>query len=147
MKIIFIEDVKGQGRKGEIKEVKAGYAYNYLFKNNYAVPLTNANLNRLKEEKEIKNKKENEELNYFKELKQKLKLEKLGFKVKTGSKDKLFGSISSKQISVKLKNLGYEIDRKKIILPKALTKLGTHQIKLLLHKQVTANLEIELIKE
>lgn len=147
MKIIFIEDVKGQGRKGEVKEVKVGYAYNYLFKNNYAVPLTNTNLNRLKEEKELKNKKENKELNYFKELKQKLELEKLSFKVKTGSKDKLFGSISSKQISVKLKTLGYEIDRKKIILPKALTKLGTHQIKLLLHKQVTANLEIELIKE
>lgn len=147
MKVIFVKDVKNQGLKGEIKEVKDGYARNYLFKNNYAVAATEVSLNRLREEKRTKGEIEAKKITDFKQLKKKIELEKIIFKVKSGAKDKLFGSISSKQISAKLKSLGYEIDRKKIILPKTLSSLGSYQIKLLLHKEVTANLKIELSKE
>lgn len=147
MEVIFIKDVKDQGLKGEIKEVKDGYARNYLFKNDYAVAVTKVSLNRLKKEKKTKKEIENKKTDYFKQLKEKIESERLIFKVKSGVKDKLFGSISSKQISAKLKLLGYDIDRKKIILPETLSSLGSYQIKILLHKKIIANLKIELIKE
>ena len=116
MKVIFIKDVKGQGKKDEIKEVKDGYAMNYLIKNKYAVPYTETSNKRLNDEikeRKIQEEKDIEEAN---KIKEKLKKEKISFKVKTGKEDRVFGSISSKQIKDELDKLGYKIDKKKIIL-------------------------------
>lgn len=147
MKIIFIKDVKGQGKSGEIKEVKAGYAQNFLIKNGYAVTLTDKSMSRLNEDIQNKKEKEEESIKEFEKIKEALEKEKLVFKVKTGDKDKVFGSISSKQINTKLEELGYKIDRKKIVLFNPIATLGIHNIKVPLHKKVAVNLTIELIKE
>ena len=147
MKVIFIKDVKGQGKKDEIKEVKDGYAMNYLIKNKYAVPYTETSNKRLNDEikeRKIQEAKDIEEAN---KIKEKLKKEKISFKVKTGKEDRVFGSISSKQIKDELDKLGYKIDKKKIILDTPISSLGHHFVKIELHKKVVAELEIILNKE
>ena len=115
MKVIFIKDVKGQGRQGEIKEVKDGYAKNFLIKQGYAVALTS----RSKEILDIENKNkaltEEAEIKKCETIKSELKEKVLVFKVKTGALDQVFGTISSKQISSELEKIGYKIDKKKII--------------------------------
>lgn len=144
MKVIFIKDVPGQGKKGEIKEVKAGYGQNYLIKNGYAVLATKAGFERLEQEKRELEKIEIEELKKAKELKKELEKVKLIFYVKTGEQNKVFGSISPKQIAMKLKDQGFEIDRKKIIIKKQLSTLGNHSILIEIHKQVIATIKVSL---
>lgn len=144
MKVIFIKDVPGQGKKGEIKEVKAGYGQNYLIKNGYAVLATKLGFERLEQEKRELEKIEIEELKKAKELKKELEKVKLIFYVKTGEQNKVFGSISPKQIAMKLKDQGFEIDRKKIIIKKQLSTLGNHSILIEIHKQVIATIKVSL---
>ena len=146
MKVIFLKDVKRQGKQGEIKEVKDGYAKNFLIKNGFAVSYT-------KRSKEIldiqnKNKADNEaaEIKRCDEIKEALKDKVIKFKVKTGKEDQVFGTISSKQISIELEKLGYKIDKKKIILDNPINTLGYHDIKINLHKKVVATLKVQLVK-
>ena len=107
MKIILTEDVKKKGKKGEILNVKDGYG-NFLIKQNQAVLLTDKSLSKLNKDNEKKEQKKLEENNNCNIVKKKLEKEKLEFKVKTGAQDKIFGTISPKQISNLLKEKGYE---------------------------------------
>jgi len=147
MKVIFLKDVKGQGKKGEIKEVSDGYGKNFLINKGYAVLLTQTGLKKLNDEKQEH--KEQEEIKKSVALKQKTKLEKetLKFSVKTGNHDRVFGSISTKQIITELKKLGYNIDKKMLKSTESLASLGFHNLKIELYKDVVATLKIELIKE
>ena len=147
MKVIFLKDVKGQGKKEEIKEVKDGYAMNYLIKNKYAVPYTETSNKRLNDEIKERKIQEEKDIEACNKIKEKLKKEKISFKVKTGKEDRVFGSISSKQIKDELDKLGYKIDKKKIILDTPISSLGHHFVKIELHKKVIAELEIVLNKE
>ena len=145
MKVIFIKDLRGQGKKGEIKEVKDGYAKNFLIKNGYAVKETKGSLKVLNEE----NKKAHEEDELNKknalELKEKLEREKIRFVVKTGEHDKVFGSVSVKQIKDKLDSK-YKIDKKQIIIDHPISSLGFHDITINLYKDIKATLKIEVVK-
>ena len=125
MKVIFIKDLKKQGKKNEIKEVSDGYATNYLIKNGYAVKYTKSSGDRL--EVEIENNKKNEEKNIKEanKIKKKIESEKLSFDVKAGNDGKVFGSISSKQICEKLNELGYNINKKMIKMTKKTFKTIT----------------------
>lgn len=147
MKVIFLKDVKGQGKKDEIKEVKDGYAKNFLIKNKYAVAYTETSNKRLNEEIETRKKKNEEDIKNANEIKKKLSKEKIVFNVKTGKEDRVFGSISTKQIKDELDKLGYDIDKKKIIIDIPISSLGHHIVKVELHKEVIANLEVILNKE
>lgn len=146
MKVIFTKDVKGQGKAGDIKEVKDGYAQNFLIKNGYAVAYTK----RSKEILDINNKnkadKEAEEIKKCEKIKKELKDKVLTFKVKTGKQDQVFGSISTKQISFELEKLGFKIDKKKIVLNEPISSLGFHEVNVNLHKKVQAIVTIELVK-
>ena len=147
MKVIFLKDVKGQGKKDEIKEVKDGYAKNFLIKNKYAVAYTETSNKRLNEEIETRKKENEEDIKNANEIKKKLSKEKIVFNVKTGKEDRVFGSISTKQIKDELDKLGYDIDKKKIMIDLPISSLGHHIVKIELHKEVIANLEVILNKE
>ncbi len=146
MKVIFIKDVKKQGKAGEIKEVSDGYAQNFLIKNKYAVAYTQ----RSKEILDINNKKAAEEerleIEKCNKIKKELSDKIIKFKVKTGNQDQVFGNISSKQIAQELEKLGYKIDKKKIVIDTPINTLGFHDVKLNLHKKVVASVRVELIK-
>ena len=144
MKVIFIKDLKKQGKVDEIKEVSDGYATNFLIKNGYAVKYTKTSNERLSDDIKNRQLKEAEEIKEANIIKDKLNKENVIFNVKTGSNGKVFGNISTKQISEKLNELGYNIDKKKIILDLPLNTLGVHNVKIILHKQVEANLKVTL---
>ena len=144
MKIIFIKDVKGQGKKDDIKEVKEGFG-EFLIKSGSAVLYTNKSLEILNKQKEVRKEEETLIKNESLELKGKLEKLNLKFKVKTGKDGKVFGNISSKQISEELKSLGYNIDKKKIVIDYPLNMLGKFIVKIILHKEVTSEVKVELI--
>lgn len=145
MKVIFIKDLKKQGKKGEIKEVKDGYAKNFLIKNGYAVKQTPESIKILERENDKKQKEDEENRKNAKELKTKLEQEKLVFTVKTGDHDKVFGSISLKQIKEKLDGK-YKLDKKQIIIKNPISSLGFHEIEINLYKDIVAKLKIEVKK-
>lgn len=146
MKVIFIKDLKKQAKKGDIKEVKDGYAENFLIKNGYAIQVTEKNMETVKKENEQK--KEEELILTTEANKQKQELEKitLTFKVKTGDKDRVFGSISAKQIKEELLKKGYKIDKKQIELITSLQSLGFHKVMITLYKDIKAELKVQLVK-
>ena len=146
MKVIFIKDVKGQGKKGDIKEVKDGYGMNYLIKNKYAVQATETSLNRLKKENAEKALEENLLIKDMEDLKKKLEKEKFVFKAKTGNQDQMFGTISVKQIKEKLSELGYNIKKQDIHLEFPLQTIGFHEVEIELHKKVIAKIKVEIKK-
>ena len=114
MEVIFIKDLKNQGKKGQIKNVKDGYAENFLIRNGYAVKKTKENLLKLNQEQAKKAKEDEANKKNALELKEKLSKETLEFKVKTGEGDKVFGSISIKQIKEGLSEKGYKIEKSMI---------------------------------
>ena len=146
MKVILLQDVKKQGKKDQIINVSDGYAQNYLIKNGLAVQATETSKKRLEKELDIRKQEEDALVKQCLEIKERLKQENIIIKVKTGEQDKVFGTVSSKQICDELKKKGYDIDKKKISLEYALDVLGTHNVKILLHKKVEAELKVTLKK-
>lgn len=144
MKVIFIKDLKKQGKVDEIKEVADGYAVNFLIKNGYAVKYTKASNERLADDIQARKDREAKDIAEANKIKEKLTKENLKFEVKTGKDGKVFGNISTKQISEKLSELGYNVDKKKIIIDTPLNTLGVHRVKIVLHKQVEAIINVTL---
>ena len=146
MKVIFIKDLKKQAKKGDIKEVKDGYAMNYLIKNGYAEKVTDVSINNF--EKERKKEQDIIDTKRKEAMEEKEKLEKvtLLFKVKTGNQDKVFGSISAKQIKDELHKKGFKIEKRQIELLTSLSSLGYHNIKVNLFKEINATVKVQLVK-
>ena len=145
MKVIFINDLKKQGKKGDIKEVKDGYA-SFLIKNGYVVPANDGNLKQFNTQKEKEKLNETLKIKDCESLKNELEKLTIKIKVKTGAGDRVFGSVSTKQINEELKKLNYSIDKNKIKVNESLTSLGTHIVEIELHKQVIAKLKVNLEK-
>ncbi len=146
MEVIFIKDLKNQGKKGQIKNVKDGYAENYLIKNGYAVKKTKENLSKLNHEMAKKEKEDAENKKNAEELKKKLDKETLEFTVKTGEGDKVFGSISVKQIKEELQKKGYSIEKSMIDIKSPIAALGFHNVDINLYPEITAIIKVHVIK-
>ena len=146
MKVIFLQDVKKQAKKDGIKEVKDGYA-NYLISNKLAVPYTQKSVSVLNSEIQAREDAQNALIEECNKIKNKLENKVINFKVKTGENDKVFGSITTKQISEELSKLGFNIDKKKLELTNEINVLGFHDVKVNLHKKVTFNIRVSLTKE
>lgn len=146
MKVIFIKDLKKQGRVNEIKEVSDGYAINYLIKNGYAVKYTKTSSDILNSDIKKKEEMESLAIENAKKLKEQLCDVSLEFKV-SANNGKVFGSISSKQISEELRKLGFNIDRKLIDIDGTISTLGAHIVIINLHKKVKAELSVKLLQK
>ena len=125
MKVILLEDVKSLGKKGEVVNVSDGYARNFIFKKNLGLEANGKNLN------DLKLQKQNEE--------------KVALKIKTGEGGRTFGSVSSKEIAIAVKEqLGYDLDKKKIQIKEAIRTPGMHLVPVKLHQKVTAELKVHV---
>ena len=145
MKIILLKDVKKQGKNGDILNVKDGYG-TFLINKGDAVLATSNSRDRLDRENKEKEKKENNLIKECEVLKKKLENLKISFNVKTGEHDRVFGSISAKQIVEELKSKGYNVDKKQIKINNTIATLGFHNVDIELHKKVIATIKIELKK-
>ena len=144
MKVILLQDVKKQGKKDEIIEVSDGYANNFLIKNKLAVPYTKTSSKILNSEIDARNKEEEKLIEECKNIKAKLEKDRISFVTKSGKDGKLFGRISSKQISEELAKKGYKIDKKIIEIPDVIDTLGVYNIKIKLHKKVVAEIKVHI---
>ena len=139
MQVIFLKDLRGQGKKGDIKEVADGYATNFLIKKGYAVKKTEASLNKLNKEIENNQKMDEENTKEAREDAKKLEKVLITFHAKAGKMDKMFGSISTKQVKDELDKLGFKIDKKQIEM-EVINTFGYHDININLYKNVVGKI-------
>ncbi len=145
MEVILLEDVKNVGKKGEIVKVNDGYGRNVLVKKKQAVEATSKNLNDWKLKKANDDKIAAENLEAAKELGKKIEEAEITVAIKVGEGGKTFGSVSSKEIAEEVKSqLGFDVDKKKVQLKDAIKTVGTHEVKIKLHSQVTAVLKVNV---
>lgn len=143
MKVILLKDVKSIGKKDDIVEVKDGYARNYLLPRELAVEATEGRINRVSDKRKAEKQKKQKEKEEAKILKSELEKLKIVIKTKAGSKGKLFGSITNKDIAEALKSQhSIEIDRKKIILGEAIKAIGSYDLDIKVYPEVTARLKV-----
>ena len=148
MKVIFTKDVKGKGKKGEVKDVAIGYANNYLLKNNLAVEATPGNLKQLEAQKEKQKEKAKQELEEAKKLKETVENLTVELSAKSGDSGRLFGSITSKQIAEELKKTHQiKVDKRKIELDDPIRSRGFTNVPVKLHQDVTATLRVHVVEQ
>ena len=148
MKVVLLEDVKSLGKKGDIVEVSEGYARNFIIPKKKGVEANQENLNTLKLQKANEEKIAKEKLEAAKELAAKLNEASVSLTIKGGKDGRTFGSVSSKEIEEALKSqLGLEIDKKKLVIAEPIKTFGNHEVKVKLHKDVTAALKVKVGEE
>lgn len=142
MKVILQADVKGQGKKGEVKEVSEGYARNYLFPRHLATEATDAAMQQRKNQKDAEARREAQELEHAKELGKKLENTKVTLHTHAGEGGRLFGAITTKHVADALAKMGIDVDKRKIVLPEPIKSLGGHQVQVKLHHEVSATITV-----
>ncbi|HDE4615084.1 TPA: 50S ribosomal protein L9 [Staphylococcus aureus] len=148
MKVIFTQDVKGKGKKGEVKEVPVGYANNFLLKKNYAVEATPGNLKQLELQKKRAEQERQQEIEDAKALKETLSNIEVQVSAKTGEGGKLFGSVSTKQIAEALKaQHDIKIDKRKMDLPNGIHSLGYTNVPVKLDKEVEGTIRVHTVEQ
>ena len=147
MEIVLLEDVKALGKKGQIVTVNDGYARNFILPKKLGVKATSKNLNDLKLKKANDAKLAAEILAAAKELAAKLDESKVTLSIKAGEGGRAFGSVSNKEISKAITDqLGLEIDKKKIVLNDPIKSIGSFEVPIKLHKDVTARLAVKVVE-
>ena len=145
MKVILLQDVKSLGKKGDLVEVNTGYARNFILPKKLGVEATRKNINDLKLKKANEDKVAAEEQKKKKKLAEDLKEKTVELSIKVGENGKTFGAVSTKEIAAAAKDqLGYELDKKKIVVNEPIKTTGLHQVKVKLHPKVTADLKVQV---
>ena len=147
MEVILKQDIEKIGKAGSLIKVKDGFARNYLFPNNLAVPGTRANLVKLEAQKQSNNEKLEKAKKQAEELKSKLANLSLTMSVLIQEENKIYGSISSQDIAAALKDEGFEIEKSAIILQEPLKALGIYEVPVKLHPEITANIKVWIVKK
>lgn len=146
MKVILKQDIKGVGKKDQIINAADGYARNYLIPKNLAVPADNTNMNNLKAKNESVAYKKSEDLKEAKEIAEKMKKITLKISVKAGENGKLFGGVTSKEISEALKKEhNIDVDKKKILLSETIKVAGVTKVDIKLNEGVMATLSVMVV--
>ena len=148
MKVILLDNIKGVGKKDEIINASDGYARNYLFPKKLAVEATKENLSKLDSKNEANKFKKQNEINEAEEIAKQLKEITLTIQVKAGESGKIFGGVTSKEISENLKNqYKIEVDKKKIEVKETIKNLGRFNINIKLYEGVNAKLNVNITAE
>lgn len=147
MEVILLEDVKSLGKKGELVKVNEGYARNFLLKKNLGIEATAKNKNDLKLQKQHEAKLAKEKLEAAKVFAEEMKEKSITVSIRTGSGGRSFGSVSTKELAVAAKEqLGYELDKKKMVLQDPIKSPGIFTLPIKLHPKVTGELKV-IVKE
>ncbi|HOB34763.1 MAG: 50S ribosomal protein L9 [Firmicutes bacterium] len=147
MRVILKAKVKGLGVPGDVKEVSDGYARNFLLPKGLAVVADAAALRKLEQQRQSQSKKEMQELEHCRQLKEQIEAEELKYIAKAGEGGRLFGSVTSNDVAAELARKGIRVDRRKIVLPEPIKSLGKFNVEIRLHSQVTANLTLIVATE
>ena len=146
MKVILKQDIKGVGKKDQIVNAADGYARNYLFPKNLAVPADTGNMNNLKAKNESIAFRKDEDLKEAKEIAEKLKKITLKFNVKAGENGKIFGGVTAKEISEALKKqYNIKVDKKNILLDETIKSVGVTKVNLKLNEGVMATVSVMIL--
>ncbi len=145
MKVVLLKDVKGTGKKGEVKEVSDGYAKNFLLKNGSAKIANNSALNENAGQKDAQKFHKNQEILAAKELAKKIEGKAVTLKIKCGENGKTFGSVTSKEISDELAKMGINLDKKKIDLKEPIKLTGSYNVLARVYPEITAKFVVNVI--
>ncbi|GIP47964.1 50S ribosomal protein L9 [compost metagenome] len=147
MKVIFLKDVKGQGKKGEVKEVSEGYAQNFLMPRGLVRPATEGNVKTLEQQAASELKRKAQEKEEAVQLGKKLEEMTVQLKAKAGEGGRLFGAITSKQVAEALEKAGVKLDKRKIEMHDPIRTLGVTQVPVKLHPEVKSTLKVHVTEE
>ena len=148
MKVIFIKDLEGTGKKGEIKEVKPGYARNYLIPKGIAIEATPENIRQLERQEQLFTTKKKKELSRAKEIKNILENASITIATKAGQDEKLFGAITPEDIAeAVLQQKNIEIDKHQILLEQPIKKLGVYKVPIRIGENITAEVKVWVVRE
>jgi large subunit ribosomal protein L9 len=147
MEVILREHVDNLGDRGEVVKVADGYARNYLLPRKLALPATEGNKKHVERERKIVESREAEEKGQAEAIASRLNAIDIIIARRTGETEQLYGSVTSSDIADFLKTKGFEIDRRKLILPEPIKLIGEHTVPLKLHREVTVPLKVQVVKE
>ncbi|MDP8234231.1 MAG: 50S ribosomal protein L9 [Candidatus Saelkia tenebricola] len=147
MKIILLQDYKNLGSKGQIRNVKKGYARNFLIPQGFAQEATTQVLNDLERRNLIEDKKKQKKLSNLEDLKKSLSKVSITIGVKAGEEKKMYGAVTNIDIAKALKDEGFDIDRHAIMLDEPIKELGVYQVPICLHSDIKTQVKIWVVKE
>jgi large subunit ribosomal protein L9 len=147
MEVILREHVDNLGKRGEIVKVAAGYARNYLLPRKLALPATDGNKKHVERERRIVEARESQERGVAEALGARLAAVDITIARRVGDTEQLYGSVTSGDIADFLKEKGFDVDKRKLILPEAIKAIGDYDVPLKLHREVTIPLKVHVVKE
>jgi len=146
MEVILIKDMENLGKVGDIVRVKDGYARNYLIAAGIALPATESNIMRVKNELKALQKKMQRQIERYKELAEKLNTTRVVIEHEAGEEGKLFGSVTTSQIEKALHKAGFEdVEKKQIILEKPIREVGSYEVRIHLFKDIEATITVDVV--
>ena len=147
MEVILRDHVEKLGKRGEIVKVSDGYARNYLLPRNLALPATEGNKKHVERERKKMETREAEEKSQAEAIAARLATIDITIARRVGETEQLYGSVTAADITEFLKGKGFDVDRRKLILPEAIKTIGEHDVPLKLHREVTVPLKVKVVKE
>lgn len=146
MKVIFLQDVKGHGKKGEVKDVAEGYARNYLIPRGLAKAATESALKSLEQMKAAEDRRKEQEREKARALAAKLSQMTVVIRAKAGQNGRLFGAVTGKQIAEALEKEGIKLDKRQVELDEPIRELGTTRVTLRLYPEIKAELNVQVVE-
>ncbi len=147
MEVILREEIDNLGRRGDVVKVAAGYARNYLLPKRLAVAANESNKKIVEQEKQAYLRRESKEIGDANDLAKMMASVEVTIAQKAGENDQLFGSVTSQDIAAALEKAGYTIDRRKVNLAEPIKALGDYKVTVKLHREVSVELPVHVIKE
>ena len=147
MEVILREHVDNLGRRGDVVKVAEGYARNYLLPRKLALPVTDGNKRQIERERKLAETRDMEEKSAAEEVAARVTQLEIEIPRRVGENETLYGSVTSADIAQALKDKGYDIDKRKIVLPEPLKALGENTIPVRIHREVTAQIKVKVVPQ